>query len=79
MKKHKIIDIVDTGICKCIKEPKCKAGMEGYDESSLYKFQKCTATAPSGNSTSWYRVWHSERYYETCRPTTFNDHFLRVE
>jgi hypothetical protein len=69
------ITILEEGTCECIREPNCRGGMEGYNIKSVYRFQHCVNTAGRNPKAKYYRVWHSETYYETCAPQMFTTHF----
>jgi hypothetical protein len=64
------------GICKCIKEPRGKGGMEGYDLDEKYIFRRMKRITKGGHrGANYLRVYHSPNYYETCGPVEFMELF----
>ena len=63
-------ELVEEGKCVCKLEPNCDHGLEGYNSGETYRYQKM-----KDSKGHYFRVWHSETYYETCPPGTFKKYF----
>jgi hypothetical protein len=72
-------------LCECIAAPMGRGGLEGFVEGTEYRYEHCHSPKedkfgiprPDGG-THWYRVYHSEDYYETCNPGIFKQHFKEI-
>lgn len=60
------------GVCECIREPRGKGGMEGYDLRERYTFRRMKRVPGGG---TYVRVYHRPDYYETCGPVEFLELF----
>lgn len=65
---------ISEGRCRCIREPRGAHGMEGYDLGSSYRYEE-----RKDAKGRYCRVYHSERYYESCGPQIFKKHFEIME
>jgi hypothetical protein len=68
--------VLKEGRCRCIKEPNCAGGMEGFNACQVYRYQLCEGRIRAGR---YCRVWHDETYYETCGPVEFRSYFEPLE
>lgn len=63
--------IIRKGVCECIFEPEGRGGLEGFVKGMDYTFEFVTTYS----ARQYYRVYHSDDYYETCGLYIFSQHF----
>lgn len=67
------VELIRTGQCRCIDEPKGKHGLEGYQLNESYKYQ-----IVRNEDETYMRVYPSAMFpdfYETCGSATFKRYF----
>jgi hypothetical protein len=57
---------------ECINEPRGKCGMEGFVRDAQYM---ATLVFNPQTGGTYFRVYHSGDYYETCSKNTLGQHF----
>jgi hypothetical protein len=71
------IKIIETGLARCVSEPRGANGLEGYGLGQLYRFERC-----EGMRRRYCRVYPDGSfpdYFETCGERVFTDYFEPVE
>jgi len=59
-------------VCLCVLEPAGHCGLEGFNIKSTYRYER---RPKDKNGRPYYRVYHSDDYYETCGPNIFKKYF----
>jgi hypothetical protein len=71
------ITILESGLARCVREPRGDNGLEGYVLDERYRIELC-----QGGKRRFYRVYPGGSfpdYYETCGERVFADYFEPVE
>jgi hypothetical protein len=70
------ITIIETGLARCVAEPRGQHGLEGYGLGQSYRFERC-----EGAKSRYCRVYPDVSfpdYYETCGEGVFDGYFEPV-
>jgi hypothetical protein len=71
------ITIIETGIARCVSEPRGANGLEGYGLGQSYRFERCDDA--KGRFCRVYPGGNSPDYYETCGERVFESYFESTE
>jgi hypothetical protein len=69
--------VIESGLARCVREPRGANGLEGYSLDQVYRFKRCQY-----EERRYCRVYPDEcfpSYYETCGERVFADLFELVE
>jgi hypothetical protein len=70
------ITIIESGLARCVAEPRGSHGLEGYGLDQSYRFERC-----QGGKGRYCRIYPDVSfpdYYETCGERVFADYFELV-
>jgi hypothetical protein len=76
MDKTNSITIIETGLARCVAEPRGSHGLEGYGLDQSYRFERCQDA-----KRRYCRVYPDVSfpdYYETCGEVVFASYFEPV-
>jgi len=71
------ITIIESGLDRCVTEPRGANGLEGYGLGQSYRFERCQDA-----KRRYCRVYPGGSfpdYYETCREVGFAGYFEPIE
>lgn len=71
------LNIIETGIARCVTELRGANGLEGYSLGQSYRFERCRDA--KGRYCRVYPGGSFPGYYETCSERVFADYFEPVE
>jgi hypothetical protein len=69
--------ILESGLARCVTEPRGANGLEGYGLEQSYRFERCQDA--NGRYCRVYPGGSSLNYYETCGEVVFAGYFEPVE
>ena len=72
-----LITIIESGLARCVSEPRGANSLEGYSLDQVYRFERC-----EDGKGRYCRVYPDEcfpGYYETCGDRVFAEYFEPVE
>ncbi len=72
-----ILKIIETGLGRCVTEPRGANGLEGYGLGESYRFERCEGNR--GRNCRVYLVGSFPGYHETCGEVVFTGYFEPVE
>jgi hypothetical protein len=68
------LNIIETGIARCVAEPRGTNGLEYYGLGQSYRFERCQDG--KGRYCRVYPSGSSPNYYETCGEVVFASYFI---
>jgi len=77
MNQTDTITIIESGIARCVTEPRGHHGLEGYGLGQTYRFERCQDE--KGRYCRVYPGGSFPDYYETCGEGVFAGYFELVE
>jgi hypothetical protein len=77
MKRSEAITIMESGLARCVAEPRAANGLESYGLGQSHRFERC-----QGATRRFCRVYPDGSfpdYYETCGEIVFASYFEPIE